>query len=64
MAKCKLCEWYRKGECVRASEGNVGDIEETSCLLKLQISLLKDIWVELTTQSDDRDEGEDWKLPP
>ena len=59
--KCNSCEWDKDGECIRASSGHLGDIEDTSCLLKCQISLLRDIWLELSFENDDRESGNGWK---
>lgn len=56
--KCKTCEWSKDGECVRASQGHLGEIEDVACLLRCQISLLRDIWAELAIQDE---KGEEWK---
>lgn len=58
--KCKDCKHYKDGVCTAG--GDLSQIDDLQCLLKLQIVLLKDIYFELMEENDERDEGDWWKM--
>ena len=57
--RCNECEHFKENMCVLANEGRISELEDVTCLLRLQIMLLRDIWDEL---SDDIDEADEWKF--
>jgi hypothetical protein len=60
--KCPDCKNYIGGICMLAQEGKISEIDDSVCLLRCQISLLRSIWEELVFQNEDRENGEEWKI--
>jgi hypothetical protein len=56
MAKCSQCEFYRDDICIKAD--HIGEVDDPTCLARLNHILLRDILFEL---QDEADEGEGWK---
>ena len=52
--KCKGCEWYKNDICIKAE--NISEVDDISCLLRLNHILLRDILMSLND-----DEGDEWK---
>lgn len=56
--KCVNCDWYKNNVCVKATAGEISQIDDPICLMRCQISLLRSIWEELAIENN---EGEGWK---
>ena len=62
--KCKDCPDFIGGICQKAQDGKISEIDNSICLLRCQISLLRSIWEELVELNNDHSEGEGWKGEP
>ncbi|MFA5388847.1 MAG: hypothetical protein WC312_03735 [Candidatus Omnitrophota bacterium] len=59
--KCVDCSDFVDNLCQKAQLGKISEVEETTCLLKMQISVLRSIWEELVDLNANFTDGEDWK---
>jgi hypothetical protein len=46
--KCTECIDFVDNLCQKAQLGKISQVDNVSCLLRMQISLLRSIWEELT----------------
>lgn len=67
--KCKGCDWYVDKVCQKAQQEKLSELDDVSCLLRLQCRILLDVWSELRQLNDDsiidedEDDNEKWKIP-
>lgn len=44
---CSKCPDFVDGLCQKAQLGKISQVDDTNCLLRMQISILRSIWEEL-----------------
>jgi hypothetical protein len=49
---CEKCNDFIDGICLRAEQDKIHDLEDMSCLLKLQIVLLREILFEIGARNE------------
>ena len=59
--KCTECPSYTNNICQFAQSGKLSEMDNLSCLLRIQIMLLRDIWCELAIDNDEKEDGDWWK---
>jgi len=59
--KCVGCPDFVDNLCQKAQLGKISEIEEPTCLLKMQISELRSIWEELCLLNENFSNGDKWK---
>ena len=59
--KCIDCEDYITGICQKAQDGKLSEMDDSVCLLRCMISLLRSIWEEVVELNNKDDKGEEWK---
>jgi len=56
--KCSTCKEFKDDYCQLVVDGKIGEIEDTSCLLRMVIAGINDLYDIFYSEHED---GEDWK---
>ena len=59
--KCTNCPDFVDNLCQKAQLGKISEVEEMTCLLKMQISVLRSVWEELVDLNSNFIDGDNWK---
>ena len=60
--RCVNCPDFVDNLCQKAQCGKISEVEEATCLMKMQISVLRSIWEELVDLNSHFADGDNWKM--